>query len=50
MRPNESAVVLAKKLHGDKPISIDHICATLKMSRSPLYRYVAMNSNKDAGR
>lgn len=47
MRPNEPKVVLAKKLYQDKSISLDDICATLKMSKSTLYRYVAMKPNKD---
>lgn len=42
MRPTEPKVVLAKKLYQDKSISLDDICATLKMSKSTLYRYVAM--------
>ena len=47
MLPNEPKVVLAKKLYQDKSISLDDICATLKMSRSTLYRYVAMNRGED---
>jgi DNA invertase Pin-like site-specific DNA recombinase len=43
MQPNEPKVVLANKLYCDKTVSLDDICATLKMSRSTLYRYVAMN-------
>jgi DNA invertase Pin-like site-specific DNA recombinase len=50
MRPDEPKVVLAKKLYGDKTISLDDICTTLKMSKSTLYRYVAMNPSKDIGR
>jgi len=46
MRPNEPKVILAKKLYQDKSISLDDICATLKMSRSTLYRYVAMKSDE----
>jgi len=49
MRPNEPKVILAKKLYGDKTVSLDDICATLKMSKSTLYRYVAMNSIEDMG-
>ena len=47
MRPNEPKVVLAKKLYGDKTISLDDICVTLKMSKSTLYRYVAMHPSED---
>ena len=43
MQPTEPKVVLAKKLYQDKTICLDDICATLKMSRSTLYRYVAMS-------
>jgi hypothetical protein len=46
MRPNEPKVVLAKKLYCDKTINLDDICATLKMSKSTLYRYVAMKPNE----
>jgi hypothetical protein len=38
MNANEPKVVLAKKLYCDKAISLDDICATLKMSRSTIYR------------
>ena len=47
MHPNEPKVVLAKKLYQDKTICLDDICATLKMSKSTLYRYVAMNPGED---
>jgi hypothetical protein len=42
-------VFLAKKLNRDKTISLDDICATLKMSKSTLYRYVGMHSDEDGG-
>jgi predicted DNA-binding transcriptional regulator AlpA len=44
--PSAPKIVLAKKLYRDKTIGLDDICATLKMSRSTLYRYVAMKSDK----
>ncbi len=47
MKANEPKVVLAKKLYKDKTICLDDICATLKMSKSTLYRYVAMRSDED---
>ena len=47
MQPNEPKVVLAKKLYQDKTISLDDICGTLKMSKSTLYRYVAMKPGED---
>jgi DNA invertase Pin-like site-specific DNA recombinase len=46
MQPNEPKVVLAKKLYQDKSINL---CATLKMSKSTLYRYVAMKPNGAGG-
>jgi len=40
---NDAAKVrLAKKLHGDKTLSIDEICDTLNISRSTYYRYVRL--------
>jgi DNA invertase Pin-like site-specific DNA recombinase len=48
MKANEPQVVLAKKLYyGDKTICLDDICSTLKKSKSTLYRYIAMRSDKD---
>ena len=47
MNGNEPKVVLAKKLYRDKTISLDDICATLKMSKSTLYRYIAMRSDEE---
>jgi DNA invertase Pin-like site-specific DNA recombinase len=47
MNANKPKVVLAKKLYRDKTISLDDICATLKMSKSTLYRYVAMQSEEE---
>jgi DNA invertase Pin-like site-specific DNA recombinase len=48
-KANEPKVFLAKKLYRDKTISLDDICATLKMSKSTLYRYIAMHSDEDGG-
>jgi DNA invertase Pin-like site-specific DNA recombinase len=39
---DDHKVVMAKKLHADKSISIDRICTTLKISRSTLYRYLTL--------
>jgi DNA invertase Pin-like site-specific DNA recombinase len=47
MKANEPRVFLAKKLYRDKSISLDDICSTLKMSKSTLYRYIAMHSDED---
>lgn len=33
-------VRLAKKMHSDKSVPIEHICATLKISKATLDRYV----------
>ena len=41
----QAKVLAAKKLHGDKAISIDDLCKTLKISRSTYYRYLAMDRN-----
>jgi predicted transcriptional regulator YheO len=47
MKATEPKVVLAKRLYQDKSISLDDICATLKMSKSTLYRYIAMRSDEE---
>ncbi len=47
MNGNEPNVVLAKNLYRDKTISLDDICATLKMSTSTLYRCIAMRSDEE---
>lgn len=36
-------VVLAKKLHKDKSVSIEDICRTLRISKTTFYRYVNMD-------
>jgi DNA invertase Pin-like site-specific DNA recombinase len=38
---NDPRLVLAKKLHGDRTLSIDDVCRTLRISRSTYYRYVS---------
>jgi DNA invertase Pin-like site-specific DNA recombinase len=40
--PNDRRIVLATKLFQDKSIGLDDICATLKISKSTLYRYVVI--------
>jgi DNA invertase Pin-like site-specific DNA recombinase len=35
-------VVMAKKMHADKTLEIDEICATLKISRATFYRYLQL--------
>lgn len=42
LSPNEPRVVLAKKLHKDKAVSIGDICKTLRISKTTLYRYLRM--------
>ena len=37
--PNDPRVVTAKRLHRNRSLSIDHICATLGISRPTFYRY-----------
>ncbi len=39
----QAKVRAAKKLSGDKSISIDDICRTLNISRSTYYRYLSMD-------
>ena len=45
---NHPKVVLANKLFCDKTISLEDICETLNVSRTTLYRYVAMRGNRTA--
>ena len=40
--PDDPRVVSAKRLHKDRSISIDQICATLGISRPTFYRYLAL--------
>ena len=42
MRPDDRRIVLANKLFQDMSISLDDICATLKISKSTLYRYIVV--------
>jgi hypothetical protein len=43
-------VTLANELFIDKSVRLDDICATLKISRSSLYRYVSMRGNRDGSK
>ena len=45
---DSAKVVLANKLFCDRSVAIDDICATLRISRSTLYRYVSMRGNRQA--
>jgi Helix-turn-helix domain of resolvase len=42
MKTNDRRIVLANKLLNDKSIGVDDICATLKISKSTLYRYAGV--------
>ena len=35
-------VLMAKKMHEDKTLSIDEICFTLKISKATFYRYISL--------
>ncbi len=37
---DSAKIRMAKKMHADKSVEIDDICATLKVSRATLYRYL----------
>ena len=39
--PNDPRIQTAKRMHGDKPMSIADICTTLRISRATFYRYVS---------
>jgi predicted DNA-binding transcriptional regulator AlpA len=39
---DDPKVKMAKKMSKDRSISIAEICATLRISRATLYRYVSM--------
>jgi DNA invertase Pin-like site-specific DNA recombinase len=42
LNPDDPKVVLASKLFADKSVNLDDICATLKISKTTLYRYAAI--------
>ena len=42
MSADDRRIVLANKLFKDKSIDVDDICATMKISKSTLYRYVGI--------
>ena len=46
MRPNDAKVALANKLFADKSVDMDDICATLKISKTTLYRYVEIATGR----
>ena len=47
---DQAKVLAAKKLHGDKAITIDGICKTLNISRSTYYRYLSLGNGKPQDR
>ena len=46
LSPDDPKVVLANKLFADKSVNLDDICATLKISKTTLYRYAAIGNGK----
>ena len=48
--PNDPRVVTAKRLHRDRSLSIDQICATLGISRPTFYRYLALAVGAETGK
>jgi DNA invertase Pin-like site-specific DNA recombinase len=49
MQGTEPKVVLAQRLYWDKTLTIEDVCATLRISRATFYRYVAMKPSAAAG-
>ena len=47
---DQAKVRAAKKLHGDKAITIDGICKTLNISRSTYYRYLSLGNGASKDR
>lgn len=48
MSSDDRRIVLTNKLFKDKSIGVDDICATLKISKSTLYRYVGIESRSSS--
>jgi len=46
LTPNDAKVALATKLFADKSVDLDDICATLKISKTTLYRYVEIATGR----
>jgi DNA invertase Pin-like site-specific DNA recombinase len=46
LSPNDAKVMLATKLFADKSVDLYDICATLKISKTTLYRYVDIGSGR----
>ena len=46
LTPNDAKVALANKLFADKSVDPDDICATLKTSKTTLYRYVEIATGR----
>ena len=46
LTPKDAKVALANKLFADKSVDPDDICATLKISKTTLYRYVEIATGR----
>jgi DNA invertase Pin-like site-specific DNA recombinase len=46
LSPDDPKVVLANKLFADKSVNLDDICATLRISKTTLYRYATIGKGK----
>jgi DNA invertase Pin-like site-specific DNA recombinase len=46
LNPDDPKIVLANKLFADKSVNLDDICATLKISKTTLYRYAAIGNGQ----
>ncbi len=42
LSPDNPKILMVKKMHADKELSINDICSSLKISRATLYRYLAI--------
>ena len=46
LSPSDRKILMAKKLHADKTVSIHDICKNLNISKATLYRYLAVKEQK----
>ena len=49
LNANDAKILAAKKLRGDRSLTITDICKTLNISRSSYYRYVTLDSDASPG-
>ena len=47
INPDDPKVILASKLFEDKSVNLDDICATLKISKTTVYRYAAIGTSRN---